>query len=128
MSHNQASALAASIRDRLLNIARANQEDFQGVLIRYAIERLLYRVYQSQYRDKFVLKGAMLFVLWSQEPHRATQDLDLLCYGDNTVTHLEQVFREIGVWQRFVSEKDTSLKTSRHGRFRDHFFNFLDFA
>lgn len=95
MSHNQASALAASIRDRLLNIARANQEDFQGVLIRYAIERLLYRLYQSQYRDEFVLKGAMLFVLWSQEPHRATQDLDLLCYGDNTVTHLEHVFREI---------------------------------
>jgi hypothetical protein len=34
----------------------------------------------------------------------------------------------IGVWQRFVSEKDTSLKPSRHGHFRDHFFNFLDFA
>ena len=62
MSHNQSFALAASIRDRLLNIARANQEDFQSVLIRYAIERLLYRVYQSQYRDKFVLKGAMLFL------------------------------------------------------------------
>jgi hypothetical protein len=66
MSHNQSFALAASIRDRLLNIARANQEDFQGVLIRYAIERLLYRLYQSQYRDEFVLKGAMLFILWSR--------------------------------------------------------------
>jgi predicted nucleotidyltransferase component of viral defense system len=95
MSNSQSRDLAASIRDRLLNIARNNQEDFQSILTRYALERLLYRIYQSQHRDLFILKGAMLFVIWSQEPHRATQDLDLLCYGDNSVTHLEQVFREI---------------------------------
>jgi hypothetical protein len=41
---------------------------------------------------------------------------------------IPRVLSQGGVWQRFVSEKDTSLKTSRHGRFRDHFFNFLDFA
>jgi len=92
---NRQTHLGASIRDRLLNIARSKQEDFQSILTRYALERLLYRLSRSQDRDRFVLKGAMLFVLWSQEPHRATRDLDLLCQGDNTVAHLEQVFREI---------------------------------
>ena len=52
--------LAASVRQRLMNIARSQKEDFQLVLIRYALERLLYRLSQSEYRDVFVLKGAML--------------------------------------------------------------------
>lgn len=92
---SQSQNLAASVRDRLLNIARSKQEDFQSILTRYTLERLLYRLAQSQHCDRFILKGAMLFAIWSQEPHRATQDLDLLCQGDNTVARLEQVFREI---------------------------------
>lgn len=64
-------------------------------MTRYALERLLYRLSQSKYRDQFILKGAFLFSLWSDEPHRATRDLDLLGRGDNTLSHLEQVFQEI---------------------------------
>jgi len=54
---------AASIRQRLLNLARERGEDFQQVLVNYALERLLYRLAQSEYREQFVLKGALLFRL-----------------------------------------------------------------
>jgi predicted nucleotidyltransferase component of viral defense system len=87
--------IAASVRQKLLNLANAQQEDFQGILTRYTLERLLYRLSQSKHRDRFILKGAMLFTLWSDEPHRATRDLDLLGKGDNSIPHLEQVFQDI---------------------------------
>jgi len=87
--------IAASVRQRLLNLARQQREEFQAILTRYARERLLYRLSQSQYSNTFILKGATVFSVWSNEPHRATQDLDLLGYGDATVPHLEQVFRDI---------------------------------
>ena len=74
--------IAASIRQKLLNIATRNREDFSLILTRYALERLLYRLSQSSYRDHFVLKGAMLFQVWADAPHRPTRDLDLLGRGD----------------------------------------------
>jgi predicted nucleotidyltransferase component of viral defense system len=95
MSQKQPRNITASVRQRLRNFAQAQQEDFQAVLTRYASERLLYRLHQSQHGDRFILKGALLFTLWSNEPHRATRDLDLLCQGDNAIPHLEQIFREI---------------------------------
>ncbi|MBO1349047.1 MAG: nucleotidyl transferase AbiEii/AbiGii toxin family protein [Hormoscilla sp. GUM202] len=87
--------IAASVRQRLLNKAREQSEEFQNILIRYALERLLYRLSQSQYRNRFILKGAIVFSVWSNEPHRTTRDLDLLSYGENTLSYLEQVFRDI---------------------------------
>jgi hypothetical protein len=56
--------LAASVRARLLNIAKTEQTDFNSVLVRYALERFLYRLGQSAHADHFILKGAMLFNLW----------------------------------------------------------------
>lgn len=87
--------IAASVRQKLLDLSKQRQEDFLGLLTRYTLERLLYRLHQSEQRDRFILKGAMLFTLWSQEPHRATRDLDLLCYGDHSVNYLEQIFQAI---------------------------------
>ena len=75
---NQPRNLAASVRQRLLNLAQAQREDFNLVLTRYGIERLLYRLEQSAAGERFILKGAMLFVLWSDTPHRTTKDVDLL--------------------------------------------------
>jgi predicted nucleotidyltransferase component of viral defense system len=95
MSQNPPRNIAASVRQRLRNLAQERQEDFQSILTRYALERFLYRLHQSEHQDRFILKGAMLFTLWSNEPHRATRDLDLLCHGDNTIALLEQVFQEI---------------------------------
>ncbi|HVZ18701.1 MAG TPA: nucleotidyl transferase AbiEii/AbiGii toxin family protein [Terriglobales bacterium] len=86
---------AASVRQRLLNTAAARGEDFGLVLIRYALERLLYRLSHSDFRDQFVLKGAMLFQVWTDTPHRPTRDLDLLGRGDPSLEHCQEVFREI---------------------------------
>lgn len=87
--------LAASVRARLLNIAKAEQTDFNAVLVRYALERFLYRLSQSAHADRFVLKGAMLFNLWYAMPHRPTRDVDLLGFGASDLESLAQAFREI---------------------------------
>jgi hypothetical protein len=86
---------AASIRQRLLNRARQEQETFDAVLNRFGRERLLYRIGISEYRDRFLLKGAMLFALWYDMPHRPTRDMDLLGFGPGDLYVLERVFREI---------------------------------
>lgn len=87
--------LAASVRARLLNIAKAEQTDFNSVLVRYALERFLYRLGQSAHADHFVLKGAMLFNLWYAMPHRPTRDVDLLGFGPSDLQSIAQAFREI---------------------------------
>lgn len=80
---------------RLRNVARAKNTDYQLILRRYAIERLLHRISISPYREQFVLKGAMLFTVWLEDPFRPTQDLDLLGHGDPTTSSIEAVFRAI---------------------------------
>jgi predicted nucleotidyltransferase component of viral defense system len=76
-------------------LARERGEDFQLVLTRYANERLLFRIGSSQHAQRFVLKGAALFTLWTGKPHRATRDLDLLGFGDPSPEHLRAVFAEV---------------------------------
>ena len=87
--------IGASVRARLLNIAKDRGQTFNFVLNRYAIERLLYRLSQSQHADRFVLKGATLLMTWFDEPFRGTQDLDLLGYGDPNPDAVLALFREI---------------------------------
>jgi predicted nucleotidyltransferase component of viral defense system len=66
------------------------------MLGRYAIERFLYRLGQSPYRDKFALKGATLFTLWTGHTHRPTKDLDLLGWGSSsTIDQAEATIRAI---------------------------------
>lgn len=60
--------IGASVRARLLGIARAQGEDFQLVLTRYANERLLFRLASSRHAQRFVLKGAALFTLGPASP------------------------------------------------------------
>lgn len=87
--------LAASVRARLRNLARARGEEFQRVLSDFAIERLLYRLSTSRHADRFVLKGARLFRLWSHESHRATWDLDFLGRGANGVNDVVEDLRAL---------------------------------
>ena len=95
MSVDQARNLAASVRQRLLNIAKREGEVFDLVLTRYALERFLYRLGRSQYHSQFLLKGAMLFAVWGGEPHRPTRDIDLLGFGPSELPLLEKIFRNI---------------------------------
>lgn len=86
---------AASVRARLLAKARAGRQDFNLVLTRYAIERLLYRLSLSRHADQFLLKGALLFDLWFDVPHRPTRDADLLSFGSARIPDIEATLREI---------------------------------
>jgi predicted nucleotidyltransferase component of viral defense system len=95
MSQKLPRNVAASIQTRLLQLAKQRAEDYNYLLMRYASDRLLYRLSQSQYQQKFILKGATLFRIWNGEPHRATKDLDLLGYGINEVSDLVKVFQQI---------------------------------
>jgi Nucleotidyl transferase AbiEii toxin, Type IV TA system len=86
---------AASVRARLLNVAKATGTDFNLVLVRFALERLLFRLSTSAHSDRFVLKGALLFTLWYDLPHRATRDADLLGFGPSDTGSMAGVFRDI---------------------------------
>jgi hypothetical protein len=91
----QVKDMGASVRGRLRRLARASGESFAHVLLRYANERLLYRLASSSHGPRFVLKGAALFTLWTGKPHRATRDLDLLGYGPSDVGDMRAVFEDV---------------------------------
>jgi Nucleotidyl transferase AbiEii toxin, Type IV TA system len=87
--------LAASVNQRLHNHAKASNEDFNLLLMRFANERFLYRLSVSDYKAGFLLKGASLFVLWFNIPHRPTRDVDLLGFGSSEISDIEKIFQEI---------------------------------
>jgi hypothetical protein len=87
--------LAASVRARLFNKAQKDGVNFQRLLVRYALERLLYRLSISPEKDHFLLKGALLFDLWYDVPMRPTRDIDLLGFGLAEIPHLVAVFEGI---------------------------------
>jgi len=87
--------LPTSIRAKLLNHAKKLGLEYNRVLERYALERYLYRLSKSPYADRFVLKGALLMLVWLGEAIRPTRDADLLGYGDLDKTALKQIFQEI---------------------------------
>jgi predicted nucleotidyltransferase component of viral defense system len=85
--------VAASVRAKLLELSRKNGEQFNFILTRYALERLLYRL-GSTNRDRFVLKGAMLFPLWTTSArYRPTLDMDLLAYGSPSLDNIRSIFQ-----------------------------------
>jgi hypothetical protein len=86
---------AASIRARLLNLAKASGSDFNLVLVRFGLERFLFRLAASGHAQRFVLKGALLFTLWHDLPHRATRDADLLGFGPSDAQSLAATFQEV---------------------------------
>jgi hypothetical protein len=87
--------LPASIRTKLLALAKANGEDFNRTLVRYGIERFLYRLSQHAKRDCFILKGATLFITWPEGIHRPTGDLDLLAHGPAEPKVMQTIIAEI---------------------------------
>ena len=95
MSKARPSNIAASVRQRLLNIIRDTGDDSNHVWTRYATERLLYRLSVSKYAEDFILKGAMLFSVWTGKTYRPTMDMDLLARLGNSRDLIMEVFRTI---------------------------------
>jgi len=84
-----------SVFQKILNHARTRGENFNLLLFRYGIERLLYRLSVSSYADKFVLKGASLFLVWKGQNYRVTRDADLLGLGAADEDRLAEMFKEL---------------------------------
>ena len=87
--------LSASVRSKLLNLARNTGRDFQEITQRYVIERFLQRLSLSEHKQDFILKGAMLYVPWKLDDKRTTMDLDLLGFGNPDIKELKQKYIEI---------------------------------
>ena len=87
--------VAHSIFQRLLNRAKTNKEDFNLLLSRYGMERFLYRLSVSPHNDRFILKGASLFLVWKGQNYRVTRDADLLGFGNSDIGQLADVFLDI---------------------------------
>jgi hypothetical protein len=71
--------------------------DFGLILVKYGIERILFRLSRSRHRDVFILKGALLFELWTEQRYRPTLDADFLARGDNAPERFAHIFRELCV-------------------------------
>jgi predicted nucleotidyltransferase component of viral defense system len=95
MTKDNIKNIGASIRARLLKEAKRLENDFNLILERYALERVLYRLGCSEYRSRFILKGGMLLSIWSVDPYRPTRDADLLAHGSSEPITLAEIFREI---------------------------------
>ena len=89
--------LSASVLARLLTLAKQRGDDSSLLLNRFGMERLLARVSASPHADRFLLKGALLFALWYDAPHRPTRDADFLGFGPDDEANLITTFRDIAV-------------------------------
>lgn len=87
--------IAASVRQKLLNLARAEEQAFDVVLVAFGLERLIYRLSVSEHRDRFVLKGGMLVTLWTKDRGRFTRDIDFLSFGPENEATLKTTIAEI---------------------------------
>ena len=87
--------MGASVRQRLVNYAKADGRPFAEVLQYYAMERFLYRLSVSPHVETFTLKGALLLTAWQAPISRPTMDIDLLGRTDNAVDTIITVMREI---------------------------------
>lgn len=87
--------IPASVQARLQNRRIRTGENYENLLRRYVIEGFLRRLALSPHRERLILKGAMLFVVWGLEEHRATRDVDFLGFGEMSLDAVRALFREI---------------------------------
>lgn len=87
--------LVRSLQVRLARHAKEIGVDPNHVLTRFAVERFLYRLSRSPHADRFVLKGALLLLVWLGEAFRPTRDADLLGFGELSGDSLARIFRDV---------------------------------
>lgn len=87
--------LAASVRQKLANLSKESNRPFAELLQYYGMERFLYRLSQSKYGDSFVLKGALMFVVWETPRSRATRDIDFLAKIDNSIGTMTAMVKNV---------------------------------
>jgi len=87
--------IEASVRARLQNKAKETNRPFSEVFQYYGMERFLYRASQSNYIDKIILKGALMFTVWHVPERRTTLDIDFLAQYDNKIASIEKMIKDI---------------------------------
>ncbi len=95
MTNNKPKNVAASVRQRLLNKARAEKRPFNELLQYYAMERFLYRLSKSKHKDKFILKGAMMLRVWDVSMTRPTKDIDFLGITSNDISNIIGLLKDV---------------------------------
>jgi predicted nucleotidyltransferase component of viral defense system len=95
MSPTRKRNVGHSVFQRLLKHAKTHGEDFNLLLLRYGLERLLYRLSISPYADRFILKGASLFLVWKVQDYRVTKDADLLGFGTADTERIKSIFQKL---------------------------------
>lgn len=120
MKDREIKNVAASVQSRLMALAQKSGRPYNELLQYYAIERFLYRLSQSKYRQKFLLKGALLFQAWGLMKFRPTRDIDLLGYTSNEIAGLVRIIRELCALR--VKEDGISFdpKSVRGERIKEH--------
>jgi predicted nucleotidyltransferase component of viral defense system len=87
--------MGASVRARLLNLSKQRHQPFQLILTYYVLERLLYRLSQTEHNNRLILKGAILLTKWLEDPHRPTRDVDFLAIGDDDQGEMVRIFQQV---------------------------------
>jgi hypothetical protein len=112
--------IPASIRQKLSNLAQKRNEDFGLILTKYGLERILFRLSKSKYRNIFVLKGALLFELWTKERHRPTRDADFLATGDSSPERFVRIFQELSAFEFTDDALRFDAKTVKAQRIKEN--------
>ena len=116
MTPRQVTNIAASVHQRLLNMARASSRPFNELLQHYAIERFLYRLSNTGHADQFVLKGALMLSVWGRGTSRPTMDIDLLGRIDNNLGGIADAVKDacvVSVVEDGLSYDPQSVMASR---------------
>ena len=95
MTNSNLRNIAASVHQRLLNKSKESARPFNELFQYYAIERFLYRLSRSSYSEKFVLKGALMLMVWEVSAFRSTMDIDMLGKMINSTDAIIAMVREV---------------------------------
>jgi len=87
--------VSASVKGLLYNIAREQKRPLQELLQYYCMERFLFRLSESSYQNRFILKGALLFKVWEIADSRATMDIDTLARTSNSLDNILTIVKEL---------------------------------
>jgi hypothetical protein len=87
--------IATSVHQRLLDKARESERPFNELFQYYAIERFLYRFSKSSFAERFILKGALMLIVWESPVSRPTMDIDMLGNVENSVDAIVSMVREV---------------------------------
>ena len=87
--------IPASVRGQLENLAKKSGRPLQELMQYFVMERFLFRLSKSEYADRFVLKGALMFTVWGSAQSRAARDIDLLARVENSVDATSSMIKEV---------------------------------